>query len=100
MPIYEYGCLQCGHQFDIMQKFSDAPLSECPKCAGELKKLISSTSFVLKGSGWYISDYAPGDRKKAAEAETKASSGSEPAAKTETKAESKPDATKKSDAAA
>ncbi len=100
MPIYEYGCQKCGHQFDIMQKFSDAPLAECPKCFGELRKLISNTSFVLKGSGWYISDYAPGDRKKAAEAEARSASDSDSAVKTETKPESKPDTPKKNEAAA
>lgn len=100
MPIYEYGCQQCGHQFDIMQKFSDAPLTECPKCCGSLKKLISNTSFVLKGSGWYISDYASGDRKKAVEAEATASTGSDSATKTETKTEPKPDVPKKSEEAA
>ncbi|KAF0183659.1 MAG: type I antifreeze protein [Nitrospirae bacterium] len=100
MPIYEYGCQQCGHQFDIMQKFSDTPLTECPKCCGSLKKLISNTSFVLKGSGWYISDYASADRKKAADAEAKGSTGSDAAAKTETKAEAKPETTKKSEEAA
>ncbi|HSW63789.1 MAG TPA: FmdB family zinc ribbon protein [Dissulfurispiraceae bacterium] len=100
MPIYEYGCQQCGHQFDIMQKFSDAPLSECPKCCGNLKKLISNTSFVLKGSGWYISDYASGDRKKAAEAEAKGSTGSDSDTKAETKTEPKPDVPKKSEEAA
>ena len=58
MPVYEYMCQQCGHRHEAMQKFSDPPLSECPRCKGKLKKLISNTSFVLKGSGWYVTDYA------------------------------------------
>ncbi len=58
MPIYEYGCTKCGKTHEIMQKFSDAPLSVCPDCGGEVKKLISNTSFVLKGTGWYATDYA------------------------------------------
>lgn len=58
MPIYEYGCTKCGKKLEIMQKFSDAPKTVCPECAGELKKLISNTSFVLKGTGWYATDYA------------------------------------------
>jgi len=58
MPIYEYGCVKCGKTHEIMQKFSDAPLALCPDCGSEVKKLISNTSFVLKGTGWYATDYA------------------------------------------
>jgi putative FmdB family regulatory protein len=58
MPIYEYGCPDCGHQFDALQKFSDDPIRECPSCkALNVKKKISATSFVLKGSGWYKDHY-------------------------------------------
>ena len=57
MPIYEYGCAKCGKTHEIMQKFSDVPLAVCPDCGGEVKKLISNTSFVLKGTGWYVTDY-------------------------------------------
>ena len=58
MPIYEYGCSACGHQFEEIQKVSDAPLKDCPKCgAEELKKLISAPSFHLKGGGWYKDHY-------------------------------------------
>ncbi len=67
MPIYEYLCLKCERQLEAVQKFSDEPLSTCPECGGELKKLISSTSFVLKGSGWYVTDYPSAERKKAME---------------------------------
>lgn len=58
MPIYEYECEECGHQLEAIQKFSDDPLSECPKCkkAG-LKKLLSASAFHLKGSGWYETDF-------------------------------------------
>lgn len=72
MPIYEYECLECEKTFEIMQKFSDEPLRICPECNGQLKKLISNTSFVLKGNGWYVTDYASPERKKAMEAEKKA----------------------------
>jgi putative FmdB family regulatory protein len=58
MPVYEYECTSCGEHTEAMQKFSDPPLSECPECGGELRKLISSTSFVLKGSGWYADGYS------------------------------------------
>jgi putative FmdB family regulatory protein len=57
MPIYEYHCPKCG-EFEVMQKISDKPLSSCPTCRRKVTKLISSTSFQLKGSGWYVTDYA------------------------------------------
>lgn len=57
MPIYEYKCEKCG-QFEVTQKITDRPISRCPTCKGKVKKLISHTSFQLKGTGWYITDYA------------------------------------------
>lgn len=72
MPIYEYKCLKCEKIHEVMQKFSDEPLSTCPSCGGQLKKLISNSSFILKGTGWYKTDYASPERKKAMEAEKKA----------------------------
>lgn len=58
MPIYEYACPDCGHKFDTLQKFDDPPVTVCPKCAAQnVKKLISATSFVLKGGGWYSDHY-------------------------------------------
>lgn len=58
MPIYEYECAKCGHIHEIMQKMSDKPLTKCPQCSGKLHKLISQSAFHLKGSGWYVTDYA------------------------------------------
>jgi len=59
MPIYEYRCPDCEKVFEVMQKFSDEPVKECRYCAGKkVEKLISRSSFVLKGTGWYQSDYA------------------------------------------
>lgn len=58
MPIYEYECCDCGQVQEIMQKMSDKPLSKCPHCSGKVQKLISHSSFHLKGSGWYATDYA------------------------------------------
>jgi putative FmdB family regulatory protein len=58
MPIYEYECMECHKIYEIIQKFSEEPLRNCPECGGELKKLISQSSFILKGSGWYVTDYA------------------------------------------
>ncbi len=58
MPIYEYECLNCGNQFESMQKITDKPLESCPSCSGKVKKLVSNCSFQLKGTGWYVTDYA------------------------------------------
>jgi putative FmdB family regulatory protein len=58
MPIYEYECSKCGRIDEVLQKFSDKPLAKCKHCSGKLHKLISHSSFHLKGSGWYITDYA------------------------------------------
>jgi putative FmdB family regulatory protein len=58
MPIYEYGCPNCGHKIEIMQKISDPPVSECKRCHASMKKLISQSTFHLKGTGWYVTDYA------------------------------------------
>ena len=58
MPLYEYECDTCGHRFEVIQKFSDAKITECPKCQGPVHKLFSSPAIQFKGSGWYITDYA------------------------------------------
>lgn len=57
MPIYEYECSKCGRIDEVLQKFSDKPLIKCKHCSGKLHKLISHSSFHLKGTGWYITDY-------------------------------------------
>ena len=80
MPLYEYGCSSCGKVHEVMQKFSDAPLSACPECQGPVEKLVSLSSFALKGSGWYTTDY-----KRAAKAPE-----SKPAAESKPATESKP----------
>ena len=77
MPIYEYKCEHCNETFEVLQKFSDDPLTECILCdEGPVKKLISASSFILKGAGFYVNDYASDSRKKAAEAEKKSVSSS------------------------
>ena len=57
MPIYEYECSKCGRIDEVLQRFSDKPLTKCKYCSGKLHKLISHSSFHLKGTGWYITDY-------------------------------------------
>lgn len=91
MPIYEYECQSCKEVHEKVQKFADEPLTVCPKCGGKLKKLISNTSFVLKGTGWYKTDYASSASRTAIESEKKEDKKAEtkPETKTETKAETK-----------
>ncbi len=78
MPIYEYQCEKCGH-FEVTQKITENSLKRCPTCKGKVKKLISNTSFQLKGTGWYITDYGRKDRvsteKKAGKAPVAESKG-------------------------
>jgi len=89
MPIYEYKCQNCG-TFEITQRITDKSLGKCPSCKGKVKKLISNTSFQLKGTGWYITDYA---RKGANGGDAKGENGSKSSSesKTESKTESKPE---------
>ena len=82
MPIYEYRCEKCGSHFEVIQKFSDKPLKFCSNCKGRLTKLISQTSFQLKGSGWYVTDYA-----KSGKTSSKLDESSKPAAEPSTKSE-------------
>lgn len=78
MPIYEYHCTSCDDHFEVTQKITDQPLGECPKCQGRVEKLISQSSFVLKGSGWYQTDYARKGSEKKESAPSCAASGSKP----------------------
>ncbi len=57
MPTYEYECTTCGTQFEREQKITEDPVKECPECGNSVKRIISSSSFVLRGSGWYVTDY-------------------------------------------
>ena len=75
MPIYEYKCTKCAHEFQSMQKFSDEPVSQCPTCGAPVKKLISKSSFHLKGSGWYLTDYAKKGSPSKSESESTSSVG-------------------------
>jgi putative FmdB family regulatory protein len=79
MPIYEYQCQQCKERHEIIQRFSDAPLTHCPKCGGEMKKLISSPAIQFKGSGFYKTDYSskPAESKSETKSESKSETKSE-----------------------
>jgi putative FmdB family regulatory protein len=73
MPIYEYECKACGKQFEVWQKITDEPLKTCKECGGELIKLISESGFILKGTGWYVTDYARKEKEKKEKKENSAS---------------------------
>jgi putative FmdB family regulatory protein len=75
VPVYEYQCTSCGRKVEVMQRITDEPLKKCPYCKGQLRRLISLTSFQLKGNGWYATDYK--DKDKKAKRETKADQGKE-----------------------
>jgi putative FmdB family regulatory protein len=91
MPIYEYRCEHCG-DFEEMQRITDPPLSSCPRCRRKVRRLISNTSFQLKGSGWYLTDYARAGSGNGAKKEGgKEAATSE--SKSDSKAETKPAAT-------
>ena len=58
LPLYEYQCRKCGHRFEKIQKFVNAPLRKCPECGGAVERLLSAPAAHFKGSGWYVTDYA------------------------------------------
>ena len=97
MPIYEYLCQSCGKKFEVIQKFSDEPLTVHPECGGSVEKLISTSALQFKGSGWYVNDYAkggtskPGETKSDTKAESKSESSGE--SKSDSRSDSKPAAT-------
>jgi len=77
MPIYEYRCGSCGHELEAIQKVSDAPLTDCPKCgAAALTKKISAAGFRLKGGGWYETDFKSKGKKNVAGSDDGAGTGS------------------------
>jgi len=88
MPIYEYQCQKCG-TFEITQRITEKALGKCPTCKGKVKKLISNTSFQLKGTGWYITDYARKGQNGDSKGEKTSKSSSSDSSTKETKSESK-----------
>ena len=98
MPTYEYMCEKCEHEFEREQRISDTPVKTCPKCRSrKVKKLISRTSFVLKGGGWYSDLYASPQSVKEGKGSKDSESKSEKSS--ETKTESKSSDSKKSESA-
>ena len=106
MPIYEYACVECGHELEALQKMSDAPLTECPACQQEsLQKIVSAPGFRLSGSGWYETDFKSKNRKNLANKESSGGesgtkeSGSKPESAAKDSAKKSDKATKKEAAA-
>jgi putative FmdB family regulatory protein len=91
MPLYEYQCDACGHQFEKIQKFSDPVVDVCPKCGGAVKKLLSSPAIQFKGTGWYITDYARSGKTDSAATPGETKTESKTESKTDTKTDSKTD---------
>lgn len=87
MPLYEYKCNGCGQVFEVIQRFSDAPLTQHESCGGQVERLLSAPALQFKGSGWYITDYA-----KSGGSSSNASNGG----KTESKSDSKSDSSSSS----
>jgi putative FmdB family regulatory protein len=79
VPTYEYECQSCHRVFEVRQRISEAPLTVCDGCGGEVRRLLSPAPFILKGEGWYVTDYPSAARKKALESE-KGGADSKPAA--------------------
>jgi putative FmdB family regulatory protein len=76
VPIYEYQCQTCHHRVELIQKHSDAPLTECPKCKGPMTKLLAAPALQFKGSGFYITDYTDKGKDKSDKGKNKSDSGS------------------------
>jgi putative FmdB family regulatory protein len=69
MPTYEYECLKCKRVFEIRQRISEPALTVCDVCGGEVRRLLSAAPFILKGGGWYVTDYPSESRKQALKSE-------------------------------
>jgi putative FmdB family regulatory protein len=91
MPTYEYECLKCKRVFEIRQRISEPALKVCDVCGGEVRRLLSAAPFILKGGGWYDTDYPSESRKQALQSEKSSEKSSEkPSDKSPDKASDKP----------
>ncbi len=88
MPLYEYQCQECQHRFEVLQRFSDPQVTNCPKCGGTVQQLISPSAVQFKGSGWYVTDYARKSSTPAGNGSKKAETKSDTAKPSDTKASS------------
>jgi putative FmdB family regulatory protein len=99
VPTYDYECQQCNRTFEVRQRISAAPLTKCQACGGPVRRLLAAAPFILKGRGWYVTDYPSESRKKAMEAEKKAAPAETAAGATSTPAPSSSPAGSSSDVA-
>ena len=83
MPTYEYACKACGERLEVVQKFSDDPLTECPACGGQLRKVFQAVGIAFKGSGFYKTDSRSGSKSSTAAASSESSSSKGEATKSE-----------------
>ncbi|PYN98390.1 MAG: FmdB family transcriptional regulator [Candidatus Rokuibacteriota bacterium] len=84
MPTYEYQCDACRRTFEVRQRITEEPLTRCDECGGTVRRLLSPAPFILKGDGWYVTDYPSEARKKAQESEKGATKASPSAEKSST----------------
>jgi putative FmdB family regulatory protein len=82
MPTYEYRCSKCRETFEVVQKITDDPVAECSKCGGGVERLINATNFILKGNGWYKTDYSSPGPSAPSEAGPCSADKSKPACQT------------------
>jgi putative FmdB family regulatory protein len=98
VPLYEYECKQCASRFEKIQKFSDEPETICPKCGGEVERLLSAPAVQFKGEGWYVTDYAKkGGAAKSTSTDSTADKKTDTKSATETPKPSAPASTEKKD---
>jgi putative FmdB family regulatory protein len=98
VPTYEYECGSCHRTFEVRQRITEPPLTTCDECGGPVHRLLSATPFILKGGGWYVTDYPSESRKKALDAEKSSSSTSDKSSDKSEKSD-KPGKSEKSDKA-
>ena len=99
MPVYEYACEKCGHEFEVSQRITDEPIRVCPACrARKVKRLISQTSFVMKGSGWYSDLYSSKGKDKPEKGTAEGGAESAPASGSATESKGDDAASKPKDA--
>jgi putative FmdB family regulatory protein len=99
VPTYEYECRRCSRRFEVRQRISEPALSTCDHCGGPVQRLLAAAPFILKGGGWYVTDYPSEDRKKALSSESGAKSSDKPSGTSESKSSASSESSSSSSAA-
>ena len=97
MPTYEYECLKCRRVFEIRQRISEPALTLCDVCGGEVRRLLSAAPFILKGAGWYVTDYPSESRKQALQSEKSSEKSTSEKSSSEKSSSEKPSSEKSSE---